>query len=109
EEAASPAAEVLGRAGELLQAVINLILDAERALEGRKGAIIIQLDEDAGQAVLRVSDDGPDASAPDGGATVERLVPALIARAHDGELAIGRSPEGNTRTLRLPLSARGGP
>ena len=103
----APAAAVNGRGGELLQAVINLLLDAEAALAGQKGgAITLRLTEHAGAAVLQIDDNGADAVPPEaGGRSVERMVPELIAHAHGGELVIERSPVGHSRILRVPLAA----
>lgn len=102
----APAAVVLGRGGELLQAVINLLLDSETALAAPQGgAITVQLTEEAGAAVLRIDDNGAEGVAPAPGAVpMERLVPALIARGHGGDLTVSRSPLGSSRVMRVPLA-----
>src|SRR5690606_24331961 len=103
----APAAVVLGRGGELLQAVINLLLDSEAALEAQQGgAITVQLTEEAGAAVLRIEDNGAEGVAPAaGGVPMERLVPELIARGHGGDLTVSGSSPGNSRVMRLPLAS----
>jgi signal transduction histidine kinase len=102
----APSAVVPGRGGELLQAVTNLLLDAECALQGQSGgAITVQLTEEGGSAVLRIEDNGADVGAGGvGDVPMERLVPELIARGHGGELTVTRSSLGNSRVLRLPLA-----
>lgn len=103
----APAAVVLGRGGELLQAVINLLLDAEAALQGQPGgAITVQLTGEGGTAVLRIDDNGDEkVPAAAGGLAMERLVPELIARGHGGELIVTPTTLGTSRVLRLPLAA----
>lgn len=102
----APAAIVLGRGGELLQAVINLLLDSEAALQGQPGGVItVQLTEEAGAAVLRIDDNGAETAPPAaGGVAMERLVPGLIAGGHGGEMSLSGSSVGNSRVLRLPLA-----
>jgi signal transduction histidine kinase len=103
----APAAIVVGRGGELLQAVINLLLDSEAALQAQHGgAITVQLTEEGGAAVLRIDDNGAEAVAPAAGTLpMEQLVPELIARGHEGELTVAGSSPGNSRVLRLPLAS----
>lgn len=119
DAAAAPPAEVIGKAGELLQAVINIIIDAERAFEQQKaGSITVTLTEEAGHAVLRTVHDGPE-RAPDQASerglgnlavltsrtsALGLSAARLIAASHGGELTIDRSPAGEALTLRLPLA-----
>ncbi len=49
---------VLGYQGPLLQAMLNLLLNAAQAQDGR-GAIHIALERDRGRALLRIQDEGP--------------------------------------------------
>ena len=119
DAAAAPPAEVIGTAGQLLQAVINIIIDAEQAFEQQKsGSITVTLAEEAGHAVLRTIHDGPDrppdqANARGLGdiagltlrtAAVGLSAARLIASAHGGELIVDRSAAGEVLTLRLPLA-----
>jgi signal transduction histidine kinase len=50
---------VNGNRGDLQQAVLNLVMNAERALTGQRGAIVLQLGADPQSVALCVSDDGP--------------------------------------------------
>ncbi len=119
DAALAPEATVRGAHTELLQAVINLIVNAEQALQGvPNGSITLELTERAGQAVLRVIDNGrgldqgiadrafepfvtthpvPDAAGL--GLTAARA----IARRYDGELTLDSDSSGCCATLRLPL------
>jgi signal transduction histidine kinase len=113
----SPAAEVTGRAGQLLQAAINMIIDAEAAFEGQKGgSITLAVTDDGGHAELRVTNDGPDRSdrldargLTDGAASAldaqTGLTAArLIAAAHGGQLTRELTGDGEVLILRMPLA-----
>jgi len=111
----APDFQVMARPGQLLQAVLNAIMDAEDALERRKGgAISLSLEERAGKAVLRVRDNAPGATAPRGfsgtgfGGPAENtplgLEPArLIARRHGGDVTLESLSEGGCITVTWPL------
>lgn len=99
------------------QAVRNLV---DNALVFAAGRVQVSLQVDAGQAVVRVSDDGPGVSEGNRGRIFERFfthrpegAPAgtglglaivrTVARAHGGEAALGASALGGaTFELRLP-------
>jgi signal transduction histidine kinase len=113
-------AEVTGRAPQLLQIVLNMVMHAEQRLAQTKGgSITLLLAEERGEAVLRVLDNAretgdPGAAAP--AAAAGRGAPArvagleaarLIARAHGGELSVEATPGGGCSTLRLPLARPG--
>lgn len=116
----APSAVVSGRADQLLQAVLNVIMDAEQALDRLKGGVMRSvLSEEAGDAVLRVFDNAPDPAdpprprgfdVPGTNRPVSDLSPLgldaarLIARAHGGDLALDRATTGSCVTLRLPLA-----
>jgi C4-dicarboxylate-specific signal transduction histidine kinase len=120
DTAGAPLAEVNGRPGQLLQAVINMIIDAEQAFTApARGSITVQLAEEAGEAVLRVLDDGRDRPAGTRVRTVESggamrpgepgaglAAARLIARAHGGDLTSDPAASGGSLTLRLPLMRR---
>jgi two-component system NtrC family sensor kinase len=57
---------VRGNRGRLQQAVLNLIINAEQALAGTAGTIVIRLSADETSVSVRVSDNGPgiDTSVP---------------------------------------------
>lgn len=114
----APAVAVAGRADQLLQAVLNIIMDAEQALDRQKGgAIRVVLHEEAGAAVLRTFDnapaagelpcrrgfDVPGAERPASSTSALGLNAArLIAQAHGGDVTLEQSPAGGCVTLRLP-------
>jgi signal transduction histidine kinase len=114
----SPAAEVTGRAGQLLQAAVNMIIDAEAAFEGGNGgSITLTVTEDGRHAELRVANNGPDRSdrlpargLADGApspldAQTGLTAARLIAAAHGGELTRQSTAGGEVLILRLPLGA----
>src|SRR5262245_57122455 len=60
DAAESPSPHVRGRASQLQQAVLNLIMNGEQALAGQTGGTIaLSLSEESGDAVLRTIDNGP--------------------------------------------------
>lgn len=112
----SPSADVTGRAGQLLQAAINMIIDAEAAFDGQTGGSIrLSVTEDGGHAEMRVANNGPDrsdrlaarglADSPPSALDAQTSLTAarLIAAGHGGELSRDVTPDGETLTLRLPL------
>jgi C4-dicarboxylate-specific signal transduction histidine kinase len=114
-DGASPV-DVMAKRSQLLQALINVIIDAEQALEGIKGgSITLLVIEDGDNAVVQVRNSGPDridqaaqrgfgdpenvsSSAALNGLTAARL----IARTHGGELTLDPVQTGGSVTLRLP-------
>ena len=113
----SPAADVTGRAGQLLQAVVNMIIDAEAAFEGGTGgSITLTLTEDGRHVDLTVANNGPDRSdrleargladsAPSALDAQTGLSAArLIAAGHGGELTRQATAEGEVLILRVPLA-----
>ena len=111
---------VEANAPQLLLAVVNLIANAEQALDGcRSGRIIIALGRDGAFARLAVSDDGPGLSdqmatqAFDPFATTKPRpdsvglglpVARTIAETHGGTLSVEPSASGATFVLRVPLA-----
>lgn len=118
----APAAPVVAHAyeGPLVQALLNLLLNAAQAQRGR-GAVHVTLEIDRGRALLRVHDEGPGippekreevfrpfyTTRPDGTglglAEVRRAIEAF-----DGEIEILDVEEGTCFQVTLPL-ARPGP
>jgi signal transduction histidine kinase len=103
----------------LQQAVLNLIMNAEQALKGSKGAIRIELAERDGCAVLRVADTGGGVPADQTARIFEPFVtsgapwestglglPAArcIAGMHGGTLALEGTDAGASFVLTLPLT-----
>jgi signal transduction histidine kinase len=58
---ADPAATfiVSGNRGELQQALLNVLINAEQAVQGTSGTIAVQLSREEGSVVVRVIDNGP--------------------------------------------------
>jgi signal transduction histidine kinase len=110
---------VSANAPQLLQAVVNLIENAEQALaDGRAGHIVLVVSRDDACARLAVSDDGPGLSpemavkAFDAYVTTRPRpdsvglglpVARAIAEAHDGTLFVEPTEAGATFVIRLPL------
>jgi signal transduction histidine kinase len=112
----SPAADVTGRSGQLLQAAINMIIDAETAFEGQKGgSITLTVTEESGDAVLSVANNGPDRSDRLAARGLADTAPSpldahtgltaarLIAAAHGGQLTRELVGDGEVLIFRLPL------
>ena len=107
-------------APELLLAVVNLIVNAEQALDGRRsGRIVITVVRDGAFARLAVSDDGPGLSAEMATQAFDAFVTTkprsdsvglglpvarAIAETHAGTLSVEPSASGATFVLRLPLT-----
>lgn len=120
DAASSPDGGIHAPFSALQQVVLNLIMNAEQSLAGRKGgAITLRLTEEAGDAVLRTFDNGPGLSDSVRDRAFEPLVttrpvrfasglglPAarLIARAHGGDVLLEPVAGGCCATLRLPLA-----
>ena len=101
---------------QIRQVLVNLIINALEALNGR-GELVITLAVEGGQAVIRVDDSGP--GLPEG--DTERLfdpffsekergtglglaIAKRIMTAHGGSISAGASPAGGARfTLNLPM------
>jgi signal transduction histidine kinase len=105
-------------AQQLLQAILNLLLNAEQALSGaRNGAIQISFRTDDHHVEVTVSDNGPgidldlDLIAPfvttrgPAAAGLGLAAARLIARRSGGDLAVVSSADGARWTLRLPAAA----
>jgi signal transduction histidine kinase len=127
DAAAAPQALVQGAAAHLQQAILNLLINAEQALDGKEGgAIGVELEEDAGDAIVRILDDGRGFEATqlatmfDAFATTRPVADAsglglaavrIIAQAHGGTVTLEPRSPGCCAALRLPLleSAGRGP
>jgi len=112
------AADVQGYANPLLQALVNLIVNAEQALAGQRGGTIrVELEGLDDWVVVRVSDNGPGIDP----AVVDRLfepfvttrsrdestgiglaVAKQIAEQHGGTLTLEPTDAGASFALRLP-------
>lgn len=109
---------VTGHAGHLLQAFLNLIENAEHALIGAKGGLIlVEVSASDETIAIRVRDNGPGIHASVRDRIFEPFVSSrpktdtpglglpvagLIAHAHGGSLTLEPSAEGATFLMRLP-------
>jgi signal transduction histidine kinase len=114
---------VTGHAGHLLQAMLNLIENAEQALLGAKGGVIqVEVTGIGDAVVIRVQDNGPGIAASVRDRIFEPFVSSrpktdtpglglpvagLIAHAHGGSLTLEPSAQGATFVLRLPRLIQG--
>lgn len=111
---------VTGNRAKIQQALINLIMNAEQALAGRGGEILVELDADAAWAYVRVTDQGTGVAVdpverafepfvstrePWDGAGLGLWATRAIATEHGGDVALQTSPEGTSATIRLPRVA----
>lgn len=108
---------VSGNRALIQQALLNLIMNAEQALAGSGGEVLVELDGDDAAVVARVSDKGhgveidPAARAfepfvstrsPWEGAGLGLWAARAIATEHGGTVDLQSSSEGTTATMRLP-------
>ena len=108
---------VMGNRGQIQQALMNLIVNAELASAGTKGEIVIELDEKEGFVVARVIDVGPGMPAaerekmfeafvstrePTEGAGLGLWAARTIAVNHGGSVTVEERPVGAALLLRLP-------
>jgi signal transduction histidine kinase len=113
--------QVMGSGGQLEQALLNLIVNAEEALADTKGSIVVQLEATDSAVALRVSDDGPGLKLepPDRafsmftttrsaweGAGLGLWAARQIATEHGGTLTYEEQPRGACFVLRLPPGKR---
>ena len=111
---------VTGNRAKLQQALLNMIMNAEQALAGSNGEVLIELDATDSSVLLTVRDKGagltvqPPESAfeafvstrdPWDGAGLGLWAAREIAREHGGQAAVRTSPEGTSATLTLPRVA----
>jgi signal transduction histidine kinase len=122
-EAAEPLI-VRGNSGELLQALVNLVLNARDASPAGK-RVHVRAVREGGAALIDVDDEGPGVPAelverifepffttkPAGEGTGLGLpLVASVAEGHGGSVVVTRAPEGGARfRLRLPLEPRPDP
>lgn len=111
---------VQGNRAQLQQALLNLIMNAEQAMTGRGGEILVELEADGTSASVRVTDKGPGLTIDPAERAFEAFVSSrdpwenaglglwaarAIAAEHGGAVTIETSAEGTRATLRLPKLA----
>jgi signal transduction histidine kinase len=120
----APGAMVVGSPGRLSQVVLNLVLNALQAMEGRpqdENAIEVESGAGGGRVAIRVRDNGPGIApahlarifepffttkAEGEGTGLGLAICRDIARAHGGDISVEtRVGEGTTFTLTLPAAA----
>ena len=109
---------VSGNRGDLQQVLLNMIMNAEQALAGQAGTIVVRLSIEEGQVVVRVIDEGKGVSVEPTDRIFEPFVTThdasesaglglwaarrLMVR-HGGTLAVDQAfPAGAVFTMRLP-------
>ena len=110
---------VMGNRSQLQQVLLNLIVNAEQASAGTKGAIVVELDSADGWVTLRVIDAGPGVPAdheelafsafvstrtPADGAGLGLWAAREIVAAHGGSLTLEPRPSGAAFAIRLPAA-----
>jgi signal transduction histidine kinase len=107
---------VVGNAGYLQQAIINLIINGETAMKDSKGKVTVGVGVQGGWAVIRVSDERVPMTDPATGAFVPfdpRRAPAditglalyaarVIAEAHGGSLVLDEQASVTSFVMRVP-------
>jgi signal transduction histidine kinase len=109
-----------GSANRLVQAVLNLLLNARQALAGHADPrISVEAKSEGDQVIVRIVDNGPGvpeehrdrifapfytSRAPDEGSGLGLSISSDIAREHGGTLELEPSNGGACFTLRLPIS-----
>jgi signal transduction histidine kinase len=108
---------VNGNRAQVQQALLNLIMNAEQALAGRGGEVVVQLDGDDASVNARVVDKGPGVPLeplerafepfvtsrdPWDGAGLGLWAARAIVAEHGGTVTLETSPEGTSAVIRLP-------
>jgi len=112
----------LGNRGDLQQALLNMIINAERALAGQTGHIVVQLAREEDSVVVRVMDEGSGVTVLPPERAFEPFVTTCepfefaglglwaarrIAEQHGGTLTLEASSNGAVFAMRLPAMTLG--
>jgi signal transduction histidine kinase len=110
---------VIGNRADLEQALLNLLINAEDALAGRTGTIVVTLGTEPGHVTMRVEDDGPgmaldpperaftafvSGKASDDSAGLGLWAARIIAERHGGTLTLEGPSTGTSVVMRLPAA-----
>ena len=108
---------VEGNRGDLQQALLNLIINAEQALAGTTGTLVVRLSKEDDRVVLRVVDEGAGVALTPAARAFEAFVTTYepfesaglglwaarqIVEAHGGSLTHEPSSNGSVFAMRLP-------
>jgi signal transduction histidine kinase len=111
---------VQGNRAQIQQALLNLIMNAEQALSGRGGEVLVELVTDGSWVSARVIDTGagltvdpPERAfdafvstrSPWDGAGLGLWAARAIAAEHGGTVTLDTSPDGTVATMKLPKLA----
>ena len=111
-----------GNRGELQQALLNMIINAEEALQGTTGALVVRLSKDGDAIMLRVIDEGAGVKLRPPERAFEPFVTTCepsefaglglwasrqIVKQHGGTLTLEPSSNGSVFTMRLPEMVMG--
>ena len=110
---------IMADAGQLTQALLNLLINALQAVE-RQGRIVLRVEHAAGVIAFQVRDSGPGVVAPNlttifepyyttkpEGTGLGLWIAQQIARAHGGDIVAANAPAGGAIfTLRVPARAQ---
>jgi signal transduction histidine kinase len=118
-----PLQPVYGSANRLVQAVLNLLLNARQALVGREDPrLSVETELESNRVIVRVRDNGPGIAAehrdrifdpffttraPDAGTGLGLSISFDIAREHGGTLELEPSESGACFALKLPIARQG--
>ena len=112
---------VIGNRGDLQQALLNLLINAEQALTNVMGTIVLQLTREDGFVVIRVIDEGPGVGVdppeqifdpfvttkpPFQAAGLGLWASRLLVEQHGGTLTIEQQPARTAFVMRLPGERR---
>lgn len=119
----APLPLVSGSENRIVQAVLNLLLNARQVLEGQKDAwIIVETTTERNEVVIRVRDNGPGVAeadverifdpffttrAPDEGTGLGLAISIDIAREHGGSLVLEKAGFGACFAMRIPFAEAG--
>jgi signal transduction histidine kinase len=121
-EAAEQPFLVIGNRGDLQQAMLNVIINAEQALAGKTGTIVIRLINEPGEVVFQVDDEGTGFTIQPADQAFEPFVSSrdpyesaglglwaarVLVEEHGGRVTVETSEKGSSVAIRLPAAPGG--